>query len=62
MHLNQLSLTHFKNYTEASFRFSPFVNVFFGKNGAGKTNVLDAIYYLAITRSSAWGTIFCLAS
>ncbi len=51
MHLNQLSLTHFKNYTEASFRFSPFVNVFFGKNGAGKTNVLDAIYYLAITRS-----------
>ena len=51
MHLTQLSLSHFKNYTEANFRFSPSLNVFFGKNGAGKTNVLDAIYYLAITRS-----------
>ena len=51
MHLSQLTLSHFKNYTEANFRFSPSLNVFFGKNGAGKTNVLDAIYYLAITRS-----------
>lgn len=51
MYLNQLTLTHFKNYNEASFNFSKLVNVFFGKNGAGKTNVLDAIYYLAITRS-----------
>ncbi len=51
MHLSQLSLTHFKNYSQANFRFSPNLNILFGKNGAGKTNVLDAIYYLSITKS-----------
>ncbi|MCG9879982.1 MAG: DNA replication/repair protein RecF [Bacteroidia bacterium] len=51
MFISKLTLTHFKNYAEAQFRFSPNLNVFYGKNGAGKTNVLDAIYYLAITRS-----------
>jgi DNA replication and repair protein RecF len=51
MHLSNLTLSYFKNYAAATFRFSPNLNVFYGKNGAGKTNVLDAIYYLAITRS-----------
>jgi DNA replication and repair protein RecF len=51
MHLLQLSLTQFKNYETANFRFSPEVNVLYGNNGAGKTNVLDAIYYLSITKS-----------
>jgi DNA replication and repair protein RecF len=51
MHLKQLSLTQFKNYQQASFRFNPNLNILFGKNGAGKTNVLDAIYYLSITKS-----------
>ncbi|MDZ4666911.1 MAG: DNA replication and repair protein RecF [bacterium] len=51
MHLSELSLSNFKNYQQAKIRFSPNVNVFVGKNGAGKTNLLDAIYYLSITRS-----------
>jgi DNA replication and repair protein RecF len=51
MYLSQLSLNHFKNYLQTTFRFSPKINVLFGKNGAGKTNVLDAIYYLSITKS-----------
>lgn len=51
MYLSQLSLNQFKNYPQSTFRFSPKINVLFGKNGAGKTNVLDAIYYLSITKS-----------
>ncbi len=51
MYLSQLSLNHFKNYSQSTFRFNPKINVLFGKNGAGKTNVLDAIYYLSITKS-----------
>lgn len=51
MYISKLTLKHFKNYSDAEFRFSPCLNVFYGKNGAGKTNVLDSIYYLAITRS-----------
>ncbi|OYU95480.1 MAG: DNA replication and repair protein RecF [Bacteroidetes bacterium B1(2017)] len=51
MHLSELSLTQFKNYQQASFRFNPNLNILFGLNGAGKTNVLDAIYYLSITKS-----------
>jgi DNA replication and repair protein RecF len=51
MYLSELSLSHFKNYEQTKVRFSPNVNVFCGKNGAGKTNLLDAIYYLSITRS-----------
>lgn len=51
MYLSQLSLNYFKNYPQTTFRFSPKINVLYGKNGAGKTNVLDAIYYLSITKS-----------
>ncbi len=51
MHLNQLSLLNFKNYAEVEFSFSPEVNCLFGDNGSGKTNVLDAVYYLSHTKS-----------
>ncbi|MDP1727626.1 MAG: DNA replication/repair protein RecF [Bacteroidota bacterium] len=51
MYLQQVKLLHFKNYKQAQFRFNPQLNCLVGKNGAGKTNVLDAIYYLAFTRS-----------
>ena len=52
MHLENLSLTHFKNYLEAQVDFSNDINCFVGKNGSGKTNLLDAIYYLSITKSA----------
>jgi DNA replication and repair protein RecF len=49
--LTKLSLLNFKNYAEASLTFSSRVNCLLGKNGSGKTNLLDAIYYLSFTKS-----------
>ncbi len=51
MHLKQLSLVNFKNYDQAELSFCKGVNVFVGLNGAGKTNLLDAIYYLSFCKS-----------
>ncbi len=51
MYLQQLSVINFKNYAEASLSFTEGVNVFTGNNGAGKTNLLDAIHYLALCKS-----------
>lgn len=51
MFLTHLSLINFKNCTEASIKLSHSVNCFLGNNGEGKTNLLDAIYYLSYTKS-----------
>lgn len=51
MYLLRLTLTQFKNYQEADFEFNEKINCLVGDNGAGKTNVLDAIYYLSFTKS-----------
>lgn len=51
MWLQKLSLTNFKNYNEANIELSPAVNAFTGNNGAGKTNLLDAIHYLSLCKS-----------
>ncbi|QJD96797.1 DNA replication/repair protein RecF [Mucilaginibacter robiniae] len=51
MYLQQLSLINFKNYTGAELSFSEGVNAFTGNNGAGKTNLLDAIHYLSLCKS-----------
>ena len=51
MYLNRLQIINFKNYAGADLQFSPGINCFVGGNGAGKTNLLDAIYYLSFTRS-----------
>ena len=52
MTLDQLHLLFFKNYEEANLAFSPGINCFIGDNGSGKTNLLDAIHYLALTKSA----------
>lgn len=52
MTLDQLHLLFFKNYDEANLAFGPGINCFIGDNGSGKTNLLDAIYYLALTKSA----------
>ncbi|MBC7920043.1 MAG: DNA replication and repair protein RecF [Ferruginibacter sp.] len=52
MYLEKINLLNFKNYEEASFSFSPQINCFLGGNGSGKTNLLDAIYYLCISKSA----------
>jgi len=49
--LNALSIVNFKNYDHADFCFCPKINCLVGNNGVGKTNVLDAIYYLSMTKS-----------
>lgn len=52
MYLRSLWLYFFKNYDEASINFGSGINVFLGNNGAGKTNLLDAIHYLCLTKSA----------
>jgi DNA replication and repair protein RecF len=52
MTINQLYLLNFKNYSETTVSFSPKLNVLVGKNGSGKTNLLEAIYFLAFTKSA----------
>ena len=47
MILKQLSILNYKNIVQAEVVFSPKINCFFGKNGMGKTNFMDAIYYLS---------------
>lgn len=51
MFLNRLSILNFKNYEEANLQFSENVNCILGDNGGGKTNLLDAIYYLSFCKS-----------
>ena len=51
MWLENIDIQHFRNYTEASVSFSPHLNIFLGRNAQGKTNILEAIYFLALTRS-----------
>ncbi|MGB0880501.1 MAG: DNA replication/repair protein RecF [Polaribacter sp.] len=51
MHLQKISLVNFKNIESKSFHFQEKINCFVGNNGVGKTNVLDAIYYLSFAKS-----------
>jgi DNA replication and repair protein RecF len=51
MHLKNLSVLNFKNYSDAQFTLSTKVNCFVGNNGVGKTNILDAVHYLALCKS-----------
>lgn len=52
MYLEKLSLTNFKNYEEGSFTFNEQINCIVGPNGSGKTNLLDAIYFLSLSKSA----------
>jgi DNA replication and repair protein RecF len=51
MLLRHLILSDFRNYKGANLDFFDGINIIFGENGAGKTNILEAIYYLALTKS-----------
>lgn len=53
-YLDQLTLTNFKNYEQQTISCSPRFNGFVGLNGMGKTNLLDAIYYLCMAKSNFW--------
>ena len=47
MILKRISILNYKNLEEVELGFSAKLNCFFGQNGMGKTNMLDAVYYLA---------------
>lgn len=51
MFLERILITDFKNIHSAELHFSPKLNCIWGSNGEGKTNLLDAIYYLSMTKS-----------
>lgn len=51
MILQKLSLLNFKNFSETVLSFSDSINCISGNNGSGKTNILDAIHYLALCKS-----------
>ncbi|WP_116126123.1 DNA replication/repair protein RecF [Lewinella sp. IMCC34183] len=50
MYLSNIKLTQFKNYERQALSFSPRLNCFVGFNGSGKTNLLEAIYYLCMSK------------
>lgn len=51
MIIKNLKIFNFKNHSEKSFDFSQEINCFVGNNGAGKTNILDALHYLSMAKS-----------
>ena len=51
MFLKRISVLNYKNFSEGTFEFDHKINCFVGKNGIGKTNILDAIYHLANGKS-----------
>ena len=51
MYLRQISINNFKNLEQVDLHFSQNLNCLVGNNGEGKTNLLDAIHYLSITKS-----------
>ena len=53
MILEKLSLINYKNIVSATLDLSPKINCLIGKNGVGKTNVLDAIYFLSFCHSAS---------
>ena len=51
MRIDNLKLLNFRNYGKFDIKFNPYLNVIIGNNAQGKTNILEAIYYLSITKS-----------
>ncbi|HXD76504.1 MAG TPA: DNA replication and repair protein RecF [Puia sp.] len=51
LRIKDISIVQFRNYSRAGFRFSERIVGICGRNGVGKTNLLDALYYLCFTRS-----------
>ncbi len=52
MILKRISILNYKNLEQVELSFSPKLNCFFGQNGMGKTNLLDAVYYLSFCKSA----------
>lgn len=55
MRIESLKLTNFRNYDNLSINLNPYINIFIGNNGQGKTNILESIYILSLTKSNRYG-------
>ena len=55
MRIERLKLTNFRNYTDLEIEFGPSINIFIGNNGQGKTNILESIYMLSLSKSNRSG-------
>ncbi len=51
MQIQEIKLLNFRNYDKASISFDPYLNIIYGENGSGKTNLVEAIYVLALSKS-----------
>ncbi len=51
MYLENIELQNFRNYDTTELSFSPSINVLIGENAQGKTNLIESIYFLAMSRS-----------
>lgn len=51
MKVQNVELKHFRNHSETSFQCAGGINVFLGENGEGKTNILEGLSYLCLTKS-----------
>ncbi len=55
MRIEHLKLINFRNYSNLNLTFDNNVNIFIGENGKGKTNILESIYVLSLTKSNRYG-------
>ena len=55
MRIEHLKLTNFRNYSSLEIDFHKNVNIFIGDNGKGKTNILESIYVLSLTKTNRYG-------
>lgn len=51
MYLKDIKITNFRNYNSLSLQFDKGINIIYGKNGQGKTNLLESLYVLGMTKS-----------
>ena len=55
MYLSKIELAHYRNYKKEKIKLSDKINIFIGDNAQGKTNILESIYILALTKSHRIG-------
>ena len=55
MRIERLKLTNFRNYSNLDIKLSSNINLFIGDNAQGKTNILESIYLLSLTKSNRYG-------
>lgn len=55
MYLSKIELKHFRNYKNEKIKLNPHMNIFIGNNAQGKTNILESVYVLALTKSHRYG-------